>query len=178
MAIELFKLDDRSILDTGEVVLSYPALLSLARDGLPFNGALTYPDERIEKYNTIAEKPLMSFEDDGEFEGPYTTTLEWNIPSEFEELDVLEFCLLALDDRGLATEEYVQRLDNEIKEFEARGLIPFLKNLISLVLSWKEKGVVWGVGRGSSCASLVLFLIDLNMVDPVKYEIELEEFFR
>jgi DNA polymerase III alpha subunit len=34
------------------------------------------------------------------------------------------------------------------------------------------------VGRGSSVASYVLFLIGVHKIDPIKYELPIEEFFK
>ena len=42
----------------------------------------------------------------------------------------------------------------------------------------RENNVVWGVGRGSSVASYVLFLLGVHKIDSVKYNLPLEEFFK
>jgi DNA polymerase III alpha subunit len=42
----------------------------------------------------------------------------------------------------------------------------------------KERNIVWGVGRGSSVASYVLFLIGTHKVDSVKYELDFNEFLK
>jgi len=43
---------------------------------------------------------------------------------------------------------------------------------------FEENKVVWGTGRGSSCASYILYLIGIHQVDSVKYDLDLGEFFR
>ena len=73
--------------------------------------------------------------------------------------------------------EYLSRLELELQLFEERNLIPFLQALHFVVETFKKNNIVWGVGRGSSCASLVLFLLGVHLVDPIKYEIPIEEFF-
>jgi DNA polymerase III alpha subunit len=50
--------------------------------------------------------------------------------------------------------------------------------LIYVIDVMTEKNVVWGVGRGSSCSSYLLYLLGLHEVDPVKYEIEISDFLR
>jgi DNA polymerase III alpha subunit len=41
-----------------------------------------------------------------------------------------------------------------------------------------EKSLVWGVGRGSSTASYVLYLIGVHSINSIKYDIPIEEFFK
>ena len=53
----------------------------------------------------------------------------------------------------------------------------FVKTVIFIVDTFKEAGIVWGVGRGSSCASYILFLLGLHLVDPIKFDISMDEFF-
>jgi DNA polymerase III alpha subunit len=54
----------------------------------------------------------------------------------------------------------------------------FVRCLLYVTHRFKEDGVLWGVGRGSSCASLIMYLLGINKVDPVKYNIPAEEFFK
>lgn len=82
---------------------------------------------------------------------------------------------LSMDDR-IATDKHRERFNKELDFFEQNNLMPFLMNLDRLIAEFKRDGVVWGVGRGSSCASLVLYLLDLHCVDPVKYRIDFKEF--
>ena len=76
------------------------------------------------------------------------------------------------------TDEYVSRLSWELDQMEKRNMFPFVRCLLYVTDRFRDEGVVWGVGRGSSCASLVMFLLDINKVDPVKYGIPVEEFFK
>jgi len=70
----------------------------------------------------------------------------------------------------------VDRVDKEIDFFDRTDNITFLIHCIDLVKRMKEDGVVWGVGRGSSCGSLVMYLIGVNDINPLKYNIPFEEF--
>jgi DNA polymerase III alpha subunit len=40
----------------------------------------------------------------------------------------------------------------------------------------RKHNIVWGVGRGSSVASYVLYLIGIHKVDSIKYELNFNEF--
>jgi DNA polymerase III alpha subunit len=42
----------------------------------------------------------------------------------------------------------------------------------------RANNIVWGVGRGSSVASYVLFLIGIHKVDSLYYDLPIEEFLR
>jgi DNA polymerase III alpha subunit len=42
----------------------------------------------------------------------------------------------------------------------------------------RKNSLVWGVGRGSSVASYVLFLIGIHKIDSIKYNLNIEEFLK
>jgi len=42
----------------------------------------------------------------------------------------------------------------------------------------RSNSIVWGVGRGSSVASYVLFIIGVHKIDSVKYKLAINEFFK
>ena len=42
----------------------------------------------------------------------------------------------------------------------------------------RENNVVMGVGRGSSVASYVLYLLGVHKIDSIKYNLDYREFFR
>lgn len=66
---------------------------------------------------------------------------------------------------------YIERLEQELTYFQKKQNIIFLLRTSDVIQKFKENGVVWGVGRGSSCASLVCYLLEINDIDPVKYDI-------
>jgi DNA polymerase III alpha subunit len=79
---------------------------------------------------------------------------------------------------GQELEKRIKRVETELKEYERRNLFDILRVLIFVIDEFKKQNIVWGVGRGSSCASYILFLIEVHSVDPVKYSIPLAEFFK
>ena len=62
--------------------------------------------------------------------------------------------------------------------FESRNLIPVLQYIKYLVDTMRENKIVWGIGRGSSLASFVLFLIGINKVNPLLHNLDIHEFLR
>jgi len=71
----------------------------------------------------------------------------------------------------------VARICDELDEIHRRGMAEFMKTIIYVLEVFSESGTVWGVGRGSSCASYVLFILGLHSVDCVLYGVPMEEFF-
>lgn len=99
-------------------------------------------------------------------------TNEWFIPKEYKNLDIEEF----LVDR--CPKENYDRLIKELDLFKKHGMIPVLKTMKYIVDTLKTNNVVWGVGRGSSVASYVLFLLGVHYIDSIKYNLPIEEFFK
>jgi DNA polymerase III alpha subunit len=50
--------------------------------------------------------------------------------------------------------------------------------MIYLVDFMRENDIVWGVGRGSSVASYVLYLIGVHKIDSLYYDLDIAEFLR
>ncbi len=57
-------------------------------------------------------------------------------------------------------------------------MLVLLKTMKYIVDTLRENNIVWGVGRGSSVASYVLFLLGVHKIDSVKYDLPIEEFFK
>ena len=99
---------------------------------------------------------------------------EWFIPDEYKDIDLHIYCL----DRCPDETEDCARVCNELYEFEKRGLFDLLKYMIYLVDTMRENNIVWGVGRGSSVASYVLYIIGIHRINSIQYELDWREFLR
>ena len=97
----------------------------------------------------------------------------WFMPDEYKTFDVEEYCL----DYCETTQE-MQRVKDEMMMFEARKLVPVLQYIKYLVDTMRTNKIVWGVGRGSSLASFVLFLLGINKVNPLLHNLDVHEFLR
>jgi len=110
---------------------------------------------------------------------------EWFMPQEYKDLNVLHWlfakCMEKLQiedyDQVRASTEW-QRTNEEFAEFTKREMVNLLKYMIYLVDYMRENKIVWGVGRGSSVASYVLYLIGVHKIDSIKYKLEWQEFLR
>lgn len=84
-------------------------------------------------------------------------------------------------DRNLGTddiEKRVERIYDEIQLFSHKGLEDVLRLSIKIVKGLQENDIVWGPGRGSSCASYLLYLVGIHDVDSVMYDLDVNEFLR
>jgi DNA polymerase III alpha subunit len=97
----------------------------------------------------------------------------WHMPEEYKQLDIAEYVL------GLcSTEAELQRVGHELLLYQERDLFNLLRYLKYLVDVMKENHVIWGVGRGSSVASYVLYKLGVHRIDSMFYNLEPEEFLR
>lgn len=76
------------------------------------------------------------------------------------------------------TEEQRARVDKELELFIQHGMFDLLFYLKYLVDKMREHKIVWGVGRGSSVASYVLYLIGVHKIDSIKYNLDISEFLK
>lgn len=97
----------------------------------------------------------------------------WFIPDEYKNLDIEKYCLELCQ-----TQEEQNRVIQELSLYREHNMIAVLKCMKYIVDTLRKNNIVWGVGRGSSVASYVLFLLGVHKIDSIKYQIPLEEFFR
>lgn len=75
-------------------------------------------------------------------------------------------------------EQEVARAYEELKAFHDRGMYDLLRYMLYLVDFMRENKIVWGVGRGSSTASFVLYLIGIHKINPIQFQLDWREFLR
>ena len=97
----------------------------------------------------------------------------WHMPEEYKNLDIVVWLL---DKCQNDTER--QRVGHELLLYVDRNLLPLLQYLKYIVDLMREHNIIWGVGRGSSVSSYVLFLIGVHKIDSIFYSLEIEEFLR
>jgi len=96
----------------------------------------------------------------------------WFVPRDYQNIDIEAFLV------EQCPKENYDRLIMELDLYKKQGMIPVLKTMKYIVDTLDTNGVVWGVGRGSSVASYVLFLMGVHSIDSVKYNLPIEEFFK
>jgi DNA polymerase III alpha subunit len=97
---------------------------------------------------------------------------EWFIPKEYQHMDIEAFLV------DQCPEQNYDRLLQELDLYRKHDLLPVLRAMKYVVDTLRNNQVVWGVGRGSSVASYVLFIIGVHKIDSVKYKLPITEFFK
>ena len=76
------------------------------------------------------------------------------------------------------TKEQTDRVSEELEAFIEHNMLDLLFCLKYIVDTLRANNVVWGVGRGSSVASYVLYLLGVHKIDSIKYNLDWREFLR
>ena len=97
----------------------------------------------------------------------------WFIPDSYKDT-VMESWLLY----QCKTTEETDRVKMELELYKQHNMIPVLNAMKYIVDTLRYNKIVWGVGRGSSVASYVLYLIGVHKIDSIKYNLPIEEFFK
>tara|TARA_Y100000389_G_scaffold202457_1_gene247800 strand:+ start:495 stop:1025 length:531 start_codon:yes stop_codon:yes gene_type:complete len=101
---------------------------------------------------------------------------EWFMPQEYKDINVYEYVLGKTE---TPCPQHVQeRIWEELHEYKNRGMAPLLRYMIYLVDFMRENNIVWGVGRGSSVASYVLYLIGVHKINSIQFDLDWREFLR
>jgi DNA polymerase III alpha subunit len=142
---------------------------------------LGFDDEEIQSYNDNVPEEHKLKESVPE---PLTIDSKWQLPQRIKDLsidehivDVFSAILSSLHYTEAQEEIAFQRIADELNEISKRGMTEFIKTIVYVLQTFKEKNLVWGVGRGSSCACYILFILGLHLVDCVKLDVPMEEFF-
>ncbi|MDA7807312.1 hypothetical protein N8955_01110 [bacterium] len=135
--------------------------------------------EDTTKFNKFAEEfGIKELEILGEEDFDRINT--YIIPQQYKDLDVVGYIkeLVPNGVDGTDNAEASQRVEMELALYIERGLIPILQVLVYVVDTLRKNNLVWGVGRGSSVASYVLYLIGIHKIDSLKYNLDIREFLK
>jgi hypothetical protein len=97
----------------------------------------------------------------------------WFMPDEYRNIDIAEHVLSLC-----STPEQLQRAGQELLLFQERDMLDLLRYLRYLVAVMRDNNIIWGVGRGSSVASYVLYLLNVHRIDAMYYDLDPREFLR
>jgi DNA polymerase III alpha subunit len=98
---------------------------------------------------------------------------QWLMPAEYKSMDiaskVLQMC---------KTDQELQRVGQELLLFQEYDLFDLLRYLCYLIDTFRKNSIIWGVGRGSSTASYVLYLLGVHRIDSLYYDLPITDFFK
>jgi DNA polymerase III alpha subunit len=98
--------------------------------------------------------------------------IDWFMPDEYKIMDIEEFLV------NQCPQQHYPRLIDELNAYKARNMLDLLRWLKYFVDTCRTNNIVWGVGRGSSVASYILYLIGVHKIDSIKYNLDWQEFLR
>jgi DNA polymerase III alpha subunit len=138
-------------------------------DSLPYNTAVmqTYSGfPQLQQYATPRDG--ISIE---QFHQAQQQT--WYMPAEYRDLDIarhiLDLC---------STDAELQRVGEELLLYQERDLFDLLRYLKYFVDTMRTNQVIWGLGRGSSVASYVLYLLGVHRINSMYYDLDIREFLK
>jgi DNA polymerase III alpha subunit len=176
------KTDDRYTDPWGRVIFKAEAVLeSLYNGRSDFSDVLVEDVPEITRYNALCQQlghdelclsmaPPMAMTPE---EFHRENCRHWTMPQDYLAVD-LEALLLSRCKTPLER----QRVTQELALYVERDLLPMLKYLHFMVEHLRGNGLWWGVGRGSSVASFILYLLGVHKIDPIVYGLSVEEFLR
>ena len=143
---------------------------------------LCEPSDDLEQFNKAMEEQGLSKlqkyipldVDEKTFDGALQS--EWFMPDEYKDINVYEYVLKKAE---IPCEKHVQdRIWEEMEAYGERDMHNLLRYMIYLVDFMRENNIVLGVGRGSSVASYVLYLIGVHKINSIQFGLDWREFLR
>lgn len=172
------ELTNRTLWFDGDSTVSDDQVIQRLSAGLPVDGIFVQEITReIKQYNALVP-PDQQITIKTQCDLP---AIEWVLPEPYKSLDVTEYVIDKLSDECLQqantlNRDRVNRTLYELKLYEDAKLFDFLRALIYIINTLQARNVVWGVGRGSSVSSYVLYLIGVHDVDSVAYSLDVTDF--
>jgi len=102
-----------------------------------------------------------------------TMQAHWHMPDEYKIMDIAAWVLEQCNG-----EAELQRCGEELLLYQERDAFVLLQYMKFLVDTMREHGVVWGVGRGSSVASFVLYKLGVHKINSLYYDLDPREFLK
>jgi DNA polymerase III alpha subunit len=98
---------------------------------------------------------------------------QWFMPDSYKEMDIAKHILDLCE-----TDAELQRVGEELLLYMERDLFDLLRYMVYLVDTMELNNVIWGVGRGSSVSSYVLYLLKVHKINSMYYKLDPREFLR
>lgn len=171
--VDYIQLDDRLLWADGDSSMEEEKILSMAVDG--HSTARVHAIEltqNIKRYNAYVRKS----EKIGLKTEALVPPITWLMPDSVAELDVTHYIMTIAQDIGISDDTRLNRIRQELDLYYNMDLVDVLRVLIHIINTFRANNVVWGVGRGSSVSSYVLFILGVHDVDSVLYDLPITDF--
>ena len=127
----------------------------------------------VENYNLTLTHPVLQADNVTVPVFDLEQQRNWHMPDKYKNLDIAEHVLKLCN-----SDAELQRCGQELLLYQERDLFPLLQYLTYLVDVMQANRVIWGVGRGSSVASYVLYKLGVHRIDSLFYDLSIDEFLR
>jgi DNA polymerase III alpha subunit len=97
----------------------------------------------------------------------------WYMPDQYRDLDIVAHIVSLCN-----SDAELQRVAQELLLYQERDLFDLLRYLKYFVDTMRANQVVWGLGRGSSVASHVLYLLGVHRINSMYYDLDITEFLK
>lgn len=132
------------------------------------------PDQYNKSVRELAvDYPLLKLTKDEDYKDDSFYQSQWFMPEQYKTFNLVEW----LFDKCTSTKAK-DRVEQELMlyvKLDAYDLLLYLKFLVDTMTA---NNIVWGVGRGSSVSSYVLYLIGVHSIDSLKYDLDIHEFLK
>lgn len=167
-------LDDRVLWYDGSSVYNADKIVSLIKKGI----SIEWVDRIIpviEEYNKLGSTPIKVKNE------CKPLNMDWNIPKPYDILDPIGYII----DRHIKLVQHISpdeqdkreaRLAQELIKFKEMKLIDVLRAIIYIINTLISSNTIWGIGRGSSVSSYVLYVIGVHDVDSFAYDLDIDDF--
>lgn len=114
---------------------------------------------------TVSDKTIAEFDQ--------ANREQWFMPETYKSFDIAKFVLQQCKD-----DAELQRAGEELLLYQDRDMFMLLRYMKYLVDTMRKNNIVWGVGRGSSVSSFVLYLIGVHKINSLYYDLPISEFLK
>ncbi len=93
------------------------------------------------------------------------------LPVQYQNPDkeLKELALAGLKKRGVDSQEYLDRLDEELGIISDKNFGPYFLVVRSMISWAKKEGIMVGPGRGSAAGSLLCYALEITDIDPLEH---------
>jgi DNA polymerase III alpha subunit len=177
----MIQLKGRKIDQYGQVIFDEDELCKILLDGGSIKDLVVETTDRIRQFNSLykawdnGEQCLIYYQPYSETPAVFHQKRQdiWLMSDGFKTVDVGEWLL-----QKCSNNAEIERVILELELFSERNMLSVLQFLIFLVDHFRSRGIVWGVGRGSSVASFCLYLIGIHRINSLRYDLDIKEFLK
>lgn len=167
--------------DYGDVVVNRDDAVNFMLEGIDLSGVIVDDEDEVDQYNrvsTLIDESLPVINKPKDYKTDPDKHLKrlsnkWTIPPDYMYMDIVTYLV-----ERCSNDIEKKRVADELLEFDKRNEIDILRVMVYIVDKFRENNVVWGVGRGSSVSCFCLYLIGINKINPLMYDISYTEFFK